>query len=111
MLGHSASPYLAMAARIARAHHERWDGGGYPDGLRGEAIPLAARIVSLCDAYDALRTSRPYRRPVDHGHAVEAILAGDGVTRPEQFDPALREAFRASGADFREIFETLPDER
>ena len=70
--------------------------------------PLAARIVSLCDAYDALRA---YRRAADHPRAASAILAGDGITRPEYFDPAVRSAFKMSLADFHEIFETLTDGR
>jgi len=56
ILGESNSPYLGMAADIALRHHERWDGSGYPDGQAGEAIPLAARIMAICDVYDALRS-------------------------------------------------------
>ena len=75
MLAHSSSPYLAMATEIARAHHERWNGGGYPDGLRGDAIPLAARITGLCDTYDTLRSPRPHKQAVGHARAASAILA------------------------------------
>jgi putative two-component system response regulator len=54
---------LRFACQIARSHHERWDGGGYPDGLAGEAIPLAARLMAVADVYDALRSRRPYKKP------------------------------------------------
>ena len=110
MLAHNSSPYLVMAADIARAHHERWNGSGYPDGLRGEAIPLASRITGLCDIYDTLRSPRPYKLAVDHARAASAILAGDGKTRPEYFDPAVLDAFESSLAMFRDIFDTLADQ-
>jgi len=80
-------PFLAPAAEIVRGHHERYDGSGYPDGLAGEQIPLAARIFSVADALDALTTDRPYRRgvPVDQARPVIAREAGT------QFDPAVVE--------------------
>jgi putative two-component system response regulator len=65
ILGNSKSPYLKMGAEIALNHHESWDGRGYPNGKRGEAIPLAARIMSVCDIYDALRSKRPYKPAFD----------------------------------------------
>src|SRR5207237_3788270 len=61
----AAAPALASVAKIVRASHERWDGQGYPDGLQGEEIPLAARIVLVCDAYHAMSSSRPYQPPLD----------------------------------------------
>jgi putative two-component system response regulator len=81
--------FLKMSSEVARSHHERWDGRGYPDGLRGEAIPLAARIVSLADAYDALTSNRCYRPAVDHAEACRILEAGRGT----QFDPAVMTAF------------------
>ena len=63
----SAAPALRPVATIVRATHERWDGSGYPDGLRGEQIPLAARIVAVCDAYEAIITDRCYRRRPPRG--------------------------------------------
>jgi HD-GYP domain-containing protein (c-di-GMP phosphodiesterase class II) len=69
----SAVPLLAPAARFVRAHHERVDGGGYPDGLAGDAIPLEARIISVCDAYDAMANTRQYRRGMGAERA-EAVL-------------------------------------
>jgi hypothetical protein len=81
----SAVPSLAHLAASVRAEHERWDGGGYPDGLAGEGIPIAARIVLACDAYDAMMTDRPYRKAMGHEAAVFelAICAGS------QFDPEV----------------------
>lgn len=80
---------LTLAAEIARHHHERFDGSGYPDGLRGEAIPLAARIVALVDVYDALTSQRPYKLPWSHAAAMEEIRAQSG----RHFDPMVVDAF------------------
>jgi len=107
MLSHNASPYLTMAAEIVHAHHERWDGSGYPRGLAGGAIPLEARIVMLADTYDVLRGKRTYKGALDHASAASAILVGDARTRPEHFDPRLLSAFKSSLGEFRDIFETL----
>ncbi len=73
---------------IIRNHHERWDGTGYPDGLKGEDIPFAARILCVADVYDALTTARSYRDSLSHGRAAEVMRASKG-----QFDPHLLEAF------------------
>jgi putative two-component system response regulator len=105
----SKSPYCTMGADIARCHHERWDGSGYPSGLRGEEIPLAARIMSVCDVYDALRSKRPYKPAFSHAKAVSIMLGGDGRTRPEHFDPALLAAFGQRAAAFEDIFERHDD--
>ena len=80
-----------MAASIARHHHERWDGTGYPDGLSGRAIPLAARIVAVADVFDALIHDRPYRKAWGEDAAIELILAGSGT----HFDPDVVSAFAA----------------
>ena len=109
MLALNSSPYLAMAADIARAHHEHWDGSGYPLGLKGEAIPLSARITKLCDMYDTLRCLRPYKPAMDHAAAASSILIGDNKSMPVHFEPALLEAFRSGISDFRDIFETIRD--
>jgi HD-GYP domain-containing protein (c-di-GMP phosphodiesterase class II) len=71
--------------RIVRSSHERWDGAGYPDGLRGEEIPLEARIVSACDAFDAMTTTRSYRKAMSIDVAVAEVTANSGT----QFDPAV----------------------
>lgn len=72
-----------------RSHHERWDGAGYPDGLAGESIPVEARILALCDAFDAMTSERPYRRSLSHAAALQEIDLNLGA----QFDPSLGEAF------------------
>jgi len=98
-------PTMEMAADIAFGHHERWDGTGYPQGINGENIPLAARIVSVCDVYDALRSLRPYKRSWSHEAAVEAILAGRGT----QFDPTVVDAFMALEEQFAHVEQQLQD--
>jgi two-component system, cell cycle response regulator len=84
-----AAPALRPVARLVRSSHERWDGGGYPDGLRGEEIPLGARVVAVCDAFDAMTTDRPYREPISEVAAVEELRRCAGT----QFDPMVVEAF------------------
>ncbi len=104
ILGGSISPFLRMGQEIALSHHERWDGSGYPNGLKGEKIPLPGRIMNICDQYDALRSKRPYKPPRSHKEAVETIINGDGRTKPEHFDPAVFEAFKKSTNEFNDIF-------
>ena len=106
ILGASKSPYLRMGAEIALHHHERWDGGGYPSGKAGEAIPLTARIMNICDVYDALRSQRPYKPAFDHLKTLEIMTHGDGRTQPEHFDPAILASFKLNHETCREIFET-----
>jgi putative nucleotidyltransferase with HDIG domain len=85
---------LAEVGLIVRHHHERWDGGGYPDGLQGEAIPLGARIICACDAYSAMTTDRPYRAAMPVDEALAELRRGTGT----QFDPAVVEAVMATVA-------------
>jgi putative two-component system response regulator len=106
ILAHSKSPYLKIGAEIALNHHERWDGGGYPNGLKGDAIPISARIMNICDVYDALRSKRPYKRPFSHERAVEIISRGDGRTLPEHFDPAVLSVFMRTQSAFENIFDS-----
>src|SRR5262245_12367993 len=104
------SPRLQMAADIAWGHHERWDGSGYPRGLKGTEIPLSARVVQLADVYDALRSSRPYKAGFSHEQAVRIILEGDERIRPERdFDPQLRALFRRHHGAFDRIWKKLGD--
>ena len=110
ILENGTSPYTKMGAEIALNHHEKWDGTGYPNGISGEDIPLSARIMSLCDAYDALRSKRPYKLAFSHEKAVKIILEGDGRTRPEHFDPTVLAAFAAQPEHFEAIYESYKDE-
>ncbi|HVA45987.1 MAG TPA: HD domain-containing phosphohydrolase [Pirellulales bacterium] len=96
-----ASNFLQMAREIALCHHERWDGNGYPNGIGGEAIPLAARIVAIADNYDALVSRRPYKEPFPHDKVVHMIRNGAG----KQFDPRLVEVFLEIEEEFRAIAE------
>jgi putative two-component system response regulator len=91
--------YLYMARDIARSHHERFDGTGYPDGLAGEAIPLCGRIVALADVYDALTTKHVYKPALSHAKAHQIICGGIG----SQFDPDVGQAYVANQGTFLEI--------
>lgn len=94
-----SSNFLQMARGIAYAHHERWDGKGYPRGLKGEEIPLAARIVSIVDVYDALSSRRVYKGPRKHEECVAIIRRAAGT----QFDPELVAAWLGLESKFRDI--------
>lgn len=107
LLAGSTSSLLEMARKIALYHHERWDGTGYPHGLRGEEIPQAAHLVMLADQYDALRSERPYKPGLSHERVREILLEGDGRTLPQHFQPLLLEAFRELQGKFEEIFESF----
>jgi response regulator RpfG family c-di-GMP phosphodiesterase len=89
MLAGSSAPLLQLAEQIARTHHERWDGSGYPSGLRGEQIPLAGRICAVADVFDALVSPRPYKRAWTLAEAVAELRAQRG----RDFDPELVDAF------------------
>lgn len=102
-------PILRHAAVIALSHHERWDGSGYPAGLRGPAIPIAGRVAGLADTYDALRMARSYKRAYTHERAIRVILEGDGRTEPQHFDPDLLTIFARAHHRFREIYEAFSD--
>ncbi len=91
--------FLIMAMEIAYSHHERWDGSGYPAGKSGEEIPLAARIVALADAYDAITSDRPYKRAFDHAEALRRIEVDRGL----HFDPVVVDAFDRCHSEFPKI--------
>ena len=99
----TALAFLQMAIDIARHHHERYDGSGYPDRLVGNAIPLAARIVAIGDVYDALRSRRTYRPALSHTTALQVM------EKPGSFDPHLLKAFQQCSARFERIFTEYPD--
>lgn len=109
VLSMSDYPVMAMAARIALNHHERWDGGGYPRGLKGNEIPIEASITTLVDVYDALRSARPYKPAMTHEQAMNIILEGDGRTDPKHFRPDVLEAFKNANDAMNHIFETMAD--
>ncbi len=96
---HPHNRFLRMGVDVARAHHERWDGSGYPDNLKGEAIPLAGRIVAVADFYDALRSTRCYHLPLNHEDTRDLIREGHGA----HFDPDVADAFIALEEPFRRV--------
>jgi hypothetical protein len=93
VLAGGASDVFELAEQVVRSHHESWDGGGYPDGLAGDAIPVSARIVHVADVFDVLLHERPYKEAWTPGQAVAEIQAGAGT----QFDPEVVRAFEALG--------------
>jgi len=103
--GNDAS-FLVMAQQIARSHHEWYDGAGYPDGLSGDRIPLAARVAAVADVYDALTSRRPYKDSMPPANAGEIIRGASG----SQFDPAVVEAFVCREAEFAAVAAELADE-
>jgi len=104
ILASGSSHYMKMGREIALTHHERWDGSGYPKGLKGEEIPVSGRIMQICDVYDALRSKRPYKPAFPHDKSIGIINHGDGRVLPQHFDPDILAAFQSCTADFEEIF-------
>lgn len=98
--------FINTGIEIARSHHERWDGAGYPDGLAGEAIPLSARLVTVADVYEALRSVRCYKPAFSHEKSRDIILEGSG----SQFAPSVVRAFQNAEDHLVELYESLQDE-
>ena len=105
-MGHQGDRFLRYGMEIARHHHERWDGAGYPDGLGGAAIPLSARLMAVADVYDALISRRPYKEPMDHADAVAYIVAGSGG----HFDPTVVQALLANQDTLQRIARQWSDQ-
>ena len=106
ILSDTDTPLMHMAAQIALTHHERWDGKGYPNGLKGADIPLESRIVALCDVYDALRSERPYKQPWSQEDTCKLISEEAG----NHFDPELTEVFLSIVDSIEGIRQQHPDE-
>ena len=102
----SDGSFLGAAKEIAYAHHERWNGTGYPEGLRGEAIPLSARMMALADVYDAMISKRVYKPALPHATAVAAIRDERGG----HFDPSIVDCFLENDDEFRRIAAKFSDE-
>ncbi len=105
LLSGSTRPVLRLAAEVARSHHENWDGSGYPNGLRGEAIPLSGRITMLADVFDALGSRRCYKEP----WSTEAIHAHLTEQSGKKFEPRLVELTFANLERMLSMREQLPD--
>ncbi len=97
--------FLEVASEIAHWHHEKWDGTGYPDGLQGTAIPVSARLMAVADVFDALVTSRPYKKPFSLEDAKAMIVNGRGT----HFDPDVVDAFCGCFDVFSDITRTLAE--
>jgi len=95
--------FIEMGIEIARSHHERWDGRGYPDHLIGEEIPLSARIVAVADAYDAIRGARCYKAPIPHHEACTILLGDSG----KHFDPAVIAVFSELADAIRDMWDRM----
>ena len=106
IIGEHKDPLLATARAMALAHHERWDGKGYPKGLAGDAIPVAARILAVADAFEAMTATQRYRNPIPVAQAARTIVSEEG----KQFDPAVIAAFRKALPGMAEVQKTVRDE-
>lgn len=111
ILSGTGDPDLELAAEIALHHHERHDGSGYPDGLKGHDISLPNRITAICDVYDALRQNRPYRSGMSHRDAMRVIINGDHRTAPGQFDPDVLSAFQGISGEVDAYYTANTDEK
>lgn len=99
------NPHLQIGQSIALNHHEKWDGSGYPRGLKGEAIPIEARITAIADQYDTLRCARYHKEANDHATVTKILNHGDARIKPQHFDPQVLKAYRETAFLFEEIYE------
>ncbi len=102
-LSYPKNKFINYGIEIARNHHERWDGTGYPDGLSGDGIPLPAKIMSIADVYDALKSKRPYKEPLTHEESCKIIYNGSNTF----FDPDIVNSFRNINKDIKTAMETF----
>jgi putative two-component system response regulator len=100
---YTKNSFINVGIEISRSHHEKWDGSGYPDGLKGIDIPLSARILAVADVYDALRSKRPYKTGFDHSTSCKIIMEGRGI----HFDPDVIDTFAGLEADFERVYAEL----
>jgi putative two-component system response regulator len=103
--GHDAFAFLEVASEIAGSHHEKWDGSGYPQGLKGDAIPVSGRLMALADVFDALLSRRIYKPAMSLEETTRIILAGRGA----HFDPDVVDAFVVCRDRFAEVAARHPD--
>ncbi len=106
IIGEHDDPLLKLARQLALTHHERWDGSGYPQGLKGEAIPWAGRVMAIVDAFESMTSTQFYRDPIPVERAAEEIVKGAGT----QFEPKLVEAFRKALPVMKKVRETYSDQ-
>jgi putative two-component system response regulator len=92
--------YIEMGIEIAESHHEKWDGTGYPYHLSGDKIPLSAQILAICDVYDALRSKRPYKEPLNHQDSLKELLLGKG----KHFNPIIVDTFMLCENEFEQVY-------
>jgi len=99
----TSTTFLQVGKEVAYTHHEKWDGSGYPYGLKGNNIPLSGRLMALADIYDALISKRVYKPPFSHEKSVKIITEGDGRVMPGHFDPDILRVFNKHHDEFRKI--------
>ncbi len=107
ILKDSDSEFLRTAQKIALSHHEKWNGTGYPQGLKKEEIPIESRITAIADQYDAIRSRRPYKEAICHADTCKILLEGDARSSPDQFDPQIIKIFKKCHEKFDRTYESV----